>query len=160
LRAAEAHEEARYDGDPWVALSLSVARGDSMARARTLINVWLTLAAAIAGCQDPVYANHEYVELDGDKRSSGGGVCIPVGDWRSGEGGGSIGDAQGDIRFDHALEDDTLIVDVSSQGRQLEHREYSEKRLRSGERDQFTVETAAGRSYEITYWGSDDCWIH
>jgi hypothetical protein len=128
-----------------------------MTCARTLFS-WLALAAALAGCGDPVYANQTISELVDGERSSAGGVCTPIGDGRSGGGGiVSGGDAEGDLHYQHTIESDSLIVDISSQGRLLEHREYSEARLRAGKRDQFIVETVAGRSYEVTYWGSDDC---
>ncbi len=125
---------------------------------RTLFS-WLALTATVAGCGDPVYANQTISEIVDGERSSPGGICTPIGDGHSDVSITSGGDAEGDIHYEHTIESDALIVDISSQGRVLEHREYSEVQLRAGKRDQFIVETAAGRSYEVTYWGSDDCEI-
>jgi hypothetical protein len=82
---------------------------------------------------------------------------MPIGDWRAEEIMASGGTADRDLQIERDTTDDALIVDVSSQGRLLEHREYSERRLRSGKRDQFTITTNAGRTYQLAYWGSDEC---
>lgn len=124
---------------------------------RKPLGVWLVLCAALAGCQDPVYANQAIFEIDGDERTPQGGLCIPVGDWRAPTISASGGRADRDLTYDHFNEDDTLVVDIRSQERLLEHREYSEKQLRAGKRDTFTVTTLAGRTIEVNYWGSDDC---
>jgi hypothetical protein len=131
-----------------------------MAHGRRLICAWAMLGMFSVGCADNnVYVMFERYEIDGDERTYAGGGCMIA--ISHGLGGGTVSSGGGSVDGDLAVSEhgggDAFVVVVSSQGEELERREYDEKTLLTGERDQFTVTTQAGRQYELTYWGGHEC---
>jgi hypothetical protein len=117
------------------------------------------LAAGCAG--DDLYAMFERFEIkDGGVREPAGGGCVLVveGGRRgtAGIGGGTV-DPRADFRISEQTRGDTLVVVVHSGSMELARRSYGEKFLSSGERDEFSVTTQAGRQFDLAYWGGPEC---
>jgi hypothetical protein len=127
---------------------------------RIAIGALTALCAVGTGCGDGVWITSQHVEIvDGAVKGDPGGSCrVAFGD-RFGEsdiqvGGGTIDQ---DLNYSESREGDSYVVVIRTQRKELARRAYSEKQLRSGERDQFMVTTLAGHTYQLTYWGGSEC---
>jgi hypothetical protein len=128
---------------------------------RIAIGALTALCAVGAGCSDDLWVTSENVELvDGKPKGGPGGSCRIVFGGRFGEPDDaelSGGTPDRDFYYTESREGDAYVVVIRSQSKELARREYSEVQLRSGKRDQFTVTTLAGYTYQLTYWGGSEC---
>jgi hypothetical protein len=121
----------------------------------------LAVSGACAGCADDLYVMSEHYEVldDGELKLAGGGCMLALeGGVR---GGGSGGSEQSDITRDFLVAEhmraDTFVVIIKSKSDELARRSYDGKFLATGERDEFSVTTLAGKHYELAYWGGHEC---
>jgi hypothetical protein len=116
------------------------------------------LAAACDGGEH-LYIMFERFEIKaGGVREPVGLGCVPVVDGRRGSNaGGGTTDPRADFRISEHTRGDTFVVVVGSGAMELARRTYDAKFLASGERDEFTVITQAGRRFDLAYWGGPDC---
>jgi hypothetical protein len=117
----------------------------------------LLLCTLGVGCGADLYVMGELYEIEGETRKHAVSSCTPLekrgpeASGRSGPGGSR------DLVVNHSMAGDSFLVVVTSDDRELARRKYGEKRLESGERDEFSVTTRAGRTYELAYWGGHKC---
>jgi hypothetical protein len=114
------------------------------------------LCTAVAGCGD-LYVMNEMVETTDGKREAAGAGCSVAFSRGGPTLGGGLADAERDFEFVAQERDGKYEVTYTSQGMLLARRAYSERFLLSGKRDTFEVTTVSGRSFELTYWGGDEC---
>jgi len=136
---------------------MRASAGRNQAHLGIAVCAGLLLCTLSVGCGDELYAMSELYEIDGGTRQHALSSCTPLGER------GSTPSAQGgpagsrDLVVKHDIVGDSLLVVVTSDDDELARRKYGEKQLASGERDEFTVTTHAGRTYELTYWGGREC---
>lgn len=108
------------------------------------------------GCGKELYVMGEAYEVDGETRKHALSSCTPIGD-QTPTPAGRGGSADRDLIIKQRVYDDSFQVVVSSDYEELARRKYGEKQLESGGRDEFTITTHAGRTYELAYWGGREC---
>ena len=123
--------------------------------------VWISAVAALSttlgACGDGgTYIMTERYELVDDERVYAGGGCA-LAFARDGSLSGGGGSSDGDFSHSQTRVGSAYVIVISSQGQELARREYSQKELLTGERDEFSVTTLGGRTYELSYWGGTEC---
>lgn len=117
----------------------------------------LLLCTLGVGCGNDLFVMGELYEIVGETRKFALSSCTPFDERgpvpvsESGMGGSR------DIVVAQRMAGDSFLVVVTSDEAELTRRKYGEKQLESGERDEFTVTTHAGRTYELAYWGGRKC---
>lgn len=117
----------------------------------------LLLCTLGVGCGNDLFVMGELHELVGETRKLAVSSCTPIDERgpvpvsRSGPGG------SGDLVVTQRIAGDSFLVVVTSDDDELARRKYGEEQIESGDRDEFTVTTHAGRTYELAYWGGHKC---
>jgi len=152
-----------------VSRSLRIVYGGSGVKRTEALMRWLPgvclLVALVGngGCgRGDLYLMSERHELqeDGTRVFSGGGCMLAIergfgaSDSTSSGGGGTV---DGDFVEQHESDADGFHVVLRSGDIELARRDYGVQFLASGAVDRFQVTTQAGKSYELAYWGGDDC---